>query len=443
MHKFRSNQKKIWELDTSKLSSNTLFHLLKQEFVECSDIINDNGLLAIREFLDQKILPSYEELISGFAPFCFDELYSYDLCYIREKYIRDNMYTKPFSMHPMNTNLYYELILVRDDIWSERCAMKLHPDKNSSPTASDEFKDVQEAYEVLSDPTKRYLYDRFGIQSLKMNAGAANMNSFFNNDWVAVNKPAINVNCSLEEIYNGAEKQISFNKTIPCDDCKSIVKNMCKTCKGEGIILQMHKLGPSMFQKITAKCNDCNGKGCKAEKGHLCLKCNGEGSIKETISSRIKIPKGIIHGQPFMFVKDGSDIAIRVLIVEHSIYQRLNQNDLSTTINISLSEALSKTQMKLKFLDNTMLMFTNENVITPNSQYIIRGKGMNNDAVLYIKFNIEFPSKLLEKPSLLNLMPKRFYNDENSPDNIKLETYNSEPQHNNDNNQENVQCRQQ
>ncbi len=232
---------------------------------------------------------------------------------------------------------YYEVLGVQkgasdDEIKKahRKLAKKYHPDLNrDNPEAAEKFKELNEAYEVLSDKDKRAKYDQFGFAGVDPNYGAGAggfsggfggfdmgdlgdlFGSFFGGGFGSSSRSRRNapqrgqtiqkrVMLSFEEAAFGCKKEISIDRTENCDECggtgaaKGTSAETCSHCRGSGTVTQTQRTPLGMFQTQSA-CPDCRGKGKIIKKP--CSKCNGAGKVQKTRTLEVNIPAGIDDGQ--------------------------------------------------------------------------------------------------------------------------------------------------
>lgn len=171
----------------------------------------------------------------------------------------------------------YDLLGVKPDVTPEqlkkayrKLALKYHPDKN--PEGGEKFKEISFAYEVLSDDNKKAIYDRGGEQALKEGGGGPShdpfdiFQMFFGGGGGGRHhqrprgKDKIHkLQVTLENLYNGQERQLAINRDRVCTacngrGCKAGCEMTCRDCKGRGIIIQMHQIGPGMVQQVQRHC---------------------------------------------------------------------------------------------------------------------------------------------------------------------------------------------
>ena len=214
---------------------------------------------------------------------------------------------------------YYNLLNIKKDASDiaikksyRKLAMKYHPDRNpNNKEAEEKFKQISEAYEVLSDSNKRQAYDQFGHEGLEQNnAGSYSSEKFtdifsdifgdvFQNNastGQGFSQPGADLryklNLNLDEAVKGTTVKIRLSTFISCNIClgngnqKGSQPSKCKTCQGSGQIRMQQG-----FFSIQQTCRKCNGQGLTIE--NPCHKCYGKGRIKDHKTLSVKIPPGV------------------------------------------------------------------------------------------------------------------------------------------------------
>lgn len=251
-----------------------------------------------------------------------------------------------------------------------KAAMKYHPDKFSSADeakkkeAEDKFKEINEAYQVLSDETKKAQYDQYGHAAFEAGGGHPGggfggfggfsgssagfediFSSFFGGGGGGFGSSRshgpepgedlrYNLEISLEEAAKGTEKTIKYRRTGTCKACngsgaeKDSKMNTCKKCGGTGTINVKQNTIFGTFQS-TEECDACHGKGKIPE--HKCKKCGGSGIASETVEKSIKIPAGIDDGQKLRLSGMGNasldggpngDLYVYISVKKHPFFER-------------------------------------------------------------------------------------------------------------------------
>lgn len=324
---------------------------------------------------------------------------------------------------------YYDLLGVSPKASPEeikkayrKLALKYHPDKN--PNEGEKFKHISQAYDVLSDPKKRDLYDQGGEQAIKeggMNGGSNPMdifNMFFGGGGrMQRERKGKNVvhqlSVTLDEMYNGSTRKLGLQKNVICDKCegyggKKGTLEKCSTCKGRGVQIKVQQIGPGMIQQTQSMCSDCQGQGEKFSSKDRCKNCNGHKVERKKKILEVHIDKGMKDGQRITFHGEGDqepglepgDVIIVLDQKEHPVFKRQEDN-LRTNVNLKLVEALCGFKKTIQTLDNRTLIISTQpgEVIKPNDIKSIQSEGMPiykepyEKGQLIVQFQVEFPEK--------------------------------------------------
>jgi DnaJ family protein A protein 2 len=309
-----------------------------------------------------------------------------------------------------------------------KLAMKEHPDKGGS---QEKFKEINEAYSILSDPQKRKAYDNgqlddngnqnmqhgfdpFDIFSNFFRHEDTNFN-FQNTRQKHDNRPKhIKLKISLEDLYTGKQTTINIPRNSCCPCCQGVGSNQppipCNECNGVGKIRKVLQLGPGIIQQIIGECPKCNGNGKYTENQHLCKVCNGNKLIEETTTIKLDIKKGTAE-QEKIIMQGYGDYNLNtltyndlILVIEQKPHNRIkrNGNDLVIEQVILLKDALTGANFEYTHLNNKKYNFKTNEIVTSDSIFVAYGIGMsskhNRFGDLYIKFNILFPDELILNP---------------------------------------------
>ncbi len=326
-----------------------------------------------------------------------------------------------------------------------KLARKYHPDLNKdNPEAADKFKEVNEAYEVLSDKDKRAKYDQFGFAGVDPSygggaAGAGGFGGFDMGDLGDLfgsffgggfgggrsqrrNAPQRgesiqqNLILSFEEAAFGCEKEISFSCIDTCDDCggtgaaKGTTAETCPNCRGTGTVMQTQRTPLGVFQTQTA-CPNCRGTGKIIKKP--CAKCGGVGRLRKKRTFKVKIPAGIDEGQVLRERGMGSagvnggpagDLLISISIRPHPIFTREGQ-DVYVDIPVSFVQAALGDTLQVPTIDGRVEYKMPEGTQT-GTVFRMRGKGIQNlngrgRGDQYVRVNVEVPKNLSDKQKKL------------------------------------------
>merc|ERR1719249_640001 len=244
------------------------------------------------------------------------------------------------------------------------------------------------AYEVLSNPEKRRLYDQAGEQGIKEGGtgggfGGSNPMDIFDmffgggdpfgrggrNRGPRRTKNLVHqLSVSLEDMYNGTTRKLALQKNVICDACDGVGGKegavvRCTHCRGSGMQVRIQQLGPGMMQQIQSMCGECQGQGERIDPKLRCKKCNGRKVNRERKILEVSVDKGMADSQKITFTGEGDqepgmepgDIIIVLDEKEHAHFKR-NGIDLIPTINISLSDALCGFKKTVPTLDDRTLV---------------------------------------------------------------------------------------
>ncbi|EMR09452.1 hypothetical protein PNEG_02395 [Pneumocystis murina B123] len=246
-----------------------------------------------------------------------------------------------------------------------RLSKKWHPDKNGGDEKK--FRDLSHAYEVLSNPEKRKIYDMRGEEGLKAHEeyGDAQyhdafdiFSKFFQGGFHEEKKgPDIrkDIELELEVLYYGGIHIIDIDKEVLCNYCKGSGRDpkhknslaRCSQCNGKGTQLIRQMIAPGMFQTFQVICNSCSGQGHVIS--HPCTLCNGKKVLRKNEKYTLNIPPGAPYGYQFVFENEANESPnwvagdLYIVIVEKPYSKsgwRRKNSDLYRTETISLSNAL-------------------------------------------------------------------------------------------------------
>ncbi|KAF9533333.1 hypothetical protein CPB83DRAFT_873448 [Crepidotus variabilis] len=315
-------------------------------------------------------------------------------------------------------------------------ALRLHPDKGGDPEL---FKEVTHAYEVLSDPDKRSIYDTRGEAGLSEQGGMGGMDpqdlfsqlfggggsSFFGGGGRAQGprrtKDLVHrVNVSLEDLYKGKTTKLALTRNVICVKCKGKggkegAVRSCSTCHGRGVKVTLRQMGP-MIQQIQSPCDDCSGTGETINPKDRCTNCKGKKVLPEKKFLEVHIDKGMKGGQTISFRGESDqspsaepgDVVIVIEEKAHDKFRR-QENNLVIEVEIDLLTALAGGQFAIRHLDDRALLVNIEpgEIIKHGDVKVIRGQGMpsqrhHEPGDLYVKLGIKFPDSL--DPSTIPLL---------------------------------------
>ena len=322
-----------------------------------------------------------------------------------------------------NKRDYYEVLGVQKSATTEeikkayrKLAMKYHPDRNpDNKEAEEKFKEVGEAYEVLSDEGKRQRYDQFGFAGVDPNYGAGAGGAGFGGGFSGFgdfgdifsdlfgggfgggrsaqqhNAPRRGENImsrlelTFEEAAFGCEKEVSVQRIETCDRCKGSgsadgVIETCSNCRGTGQVRTVQNfMGMSM--QSTAACPQCSGRG-KIVK-NPCNTCRGKGKVRRNQKIRVKVPAGVDEGQSVRVRGEGcsgsnggpsGDVLVEIYIRRHPIFTRRGM-DVLCEVPISFGQAALGAEIQVPTLDGKMPYEIPEGTQT-GTVFTLPGKGI-------------------------------------------------------------------
>lgn len=351
---------------------------------------------------------------------------------------------------------YYEILGVSKDATEadikkafRKLARKYHPDVNKSKDAPEKFKEINEAYEVLSDPDKRARYDQFGHAGVDQNGfgtgdfsdfggfgGFGNFgdfgggglfddifDSFFGGSGFGTTtnkRPGpergadvrYDLQITLEEAAFGTEKQIQIYRTEQCDKCKGsgakpgTRPKKCEVCGGTGQVKNVRNTAFGQFVNVTT-CSKCAGKGTIIEEP--CPNCGGSGKKRVSRKINIKVPAGVDTGSRLRISGEGElgerggppgDLYVFIHVKPHKLFTRQG-NDLLYEIPISFIQATLGDEIEIPTLEEKVKLKIPEGTQT-GTKFRIRGKGIPDvngfgRGDLFVKVNVVIPKKLNDK----------------------------------------------
>lgn len=355
----------------------------------------------------------------------------------------------------MNKRDYYEVLGVSKDASKteikkayRNLAKKYHPDRNKEADAEQKFKEVKEAYEILSDEQKRSAYDQYGHAGTQGFGGAENgyggfegfgdysdlndiFEQFFGGGFAGFSgfnqQPRrtsvrgsdleVNLKIPFMDAVFGTKKTLKYERMIPCAECDASgakngsSKKTCPTCEGRGQVVRVQNAFMFGTIQTAVPCPECNGSGeIITEK---CKECNGEGRTKKEEQFTIKIPPGIPDGVTLRFRDRGNagkkggnsgDLFINIEIEPHEklerrgndIYLETEIDAVTATLGDTITVPTVHGDLKIKIPSGTQ----------PNKVIKLSGKGGpkfkgrgNGDQ--YVQIKVQIPEKLSRKQKKL------------------------------------------
>lgn len=347
---------------------------------------------------------------------------------------------------------YYQILGIEKSASQEeikkafhRLAHKHHPHKGGDEK---KFKEINEAYQVLSDKEKRAQYDKFGRVFEGTGAGPDFQGFDFNNfrdrfgeafdfdfgnsdlgemfeDFFSFGSAGrardikrgadieVDIELSLEDVLSPTEKEISLYKYIKCSRCHGVGAepgtkvSECFSCRGKGEVHQVKKTPFGSFTRVTV-CPECQGEGIKPEKP--CNVCKGEGRVRTDEKTRVFIPAGVDTNQ-MMKVEGGGDagwrngkagdLYVRIYVKKHPIFQRKG-DDLHIQVPINFSQAVLGGEIEISTLDAKKILLKIPAGLESGKVLRITSKGIphfssRGQGNLYVQLIIKTPKRLTKE----------------------------------------------
>ncbi|MCF0150497.1 MAG: molecular chaperone DnaJ [Firmicutes bacterium] len=337
---------------------------------------------------------------------------------------------------------YYEVLDVRKDASEaeiksafRKMAMKYHPDKNpGDKEAEEKFKEVNEAYSVLSDPEKKEKYDRYGFAGVDPSAGGFggfeggfggfedifNMFGGFGGGFGSsysrnANAPRKGrdiekrMNITFDEAVFGCHKTIRLSKDVVCDTCHGSgaapgsSKKKCSVCGGTGQVRTVRSTMFGQMQQVSA-CSACGGTGEVNE--NPCSDCSGTGRVRKTLNINVDIPAGVDddsvitlrgQGQPGSNGGPAGDLYIVLSVAKHDMFVRKG-DDLWLQLPVTFTQAALGDEVTIPGLKDKLSCKIPAGT-QPGTVLRLKGKGVPNvhthlPGDMFVEVNLEVPTKL-------------------------------------------------
>lgn len=330
---------------------------------------------------------------------------------------------------------YYEVLGVEKTATDDelkrayrKLAKKYHPDANPDDKegAEAKFKEINEAYETLSDKQKRQMYDQFGFDGPQFGGGQGGgyysygsgfdgfggftdfndlgdlgdiFSSFFgggsSRSRASSNSPRkgadlkVNLDITFEEAYSGVEKEISINRNEVCKSCNGTGAKSgttpvtCGNCNGQGKVKQVvtTPFGQMATQKV---CNVCGGTGKVIKEP--CIDCKGKGRVRKTVKIKVRIPEGIDEGQTIVLKGEGEpganngpkgDLYIVVHIKRHNIFSRKGDH-VFCEVPITFTGATLGTEIEIPMVDGSKEKYRIPEGTQTGTRFTIKNRGFKS-----------------------------------------------------------------
>jgi DnaJ family protein A protein 2 len=302
-----------------------------------------------------------------------------------------------------------------------KLALEHHPDKGGN---AEKFKEIQHAYEILSDSEKRENFDKYGTDEPGGHGGGGMEEMFANMFGMGRNNGRSNgpkkgqqtrhtINIPLEIVYSGLHKKLKVTRNVLCNTCDGsgcnagADKQKCNCCKGRGNIVNIQRNGP-FVQQTQTKCNPCKGKGFIINSEDQCKTCIGKFIIQEAKTVEINIKAGVETNMGVILENEGNeypetiagDIVIIFNVVKHDRFIR-DDNDLHINHTITLYQALVGYNFNIKCLDDRIINIKFNGVTQPNTIKTVQDEGIpdinsGKKGKMFIHFTVKLPDTIPE-----------------------------------------------
>ena len=347
----------------------------------------------------------------------------------------------------MSKRDYYEILNIpktasKDDLKTQyrKLALQYHPDRNKAPDAEERFKEISEAYAVLSDDQKRSQYDQFGHAGIDsrystedifrgvnfdeifrdIGFGFGGFDSIFTTLFGGRRSRGpprgqdlrYDMDISLEQAYTGLTKEIEVPRSERCSECggsgakPGTSPKKCSECGGTGQIQHVQVTGFMQFSRIEP-CRKCRGRGQIIEKP--CNVCRGAGLVELHRHISVKVPPGVDTGSQLILRGEGDapngggqkgDLYVVISVRPHEIFQR-EDNDLVCRIDLSLSKATLGGDIEVPTLDGPARISVPQGTQS-GAIFRLRKKGMpglrysgRGDELVVVR--VKIPAKLSQR----------------------------------------------
>ncbi len=320
-----------------------------------------------------------------------------------------------------------------------RRARELHPDVNKAPDAEDQFKELNEAYDVLSDANKRAQYDRFGTIPGAAGGGGGGyvdfddlfgggfggmgdiFSSFFGGQGQGGRTVrqegrdmGVGLRITLEEVASGVEKEIVYDRLAPCADCGGTGMGeggkevTCPECGGKGRVVSVQRTFLGDMQTATT-CKKCGGTGKTIE--NPCPECEGQGRVPDRQRVTVKVPAGIRDGQQLRVGGFGEagirgaasgDLIVTCRVQPHEFFER-DGDDLHARANVSFIQAILGAEIEIDGILADETVEVRVPAGCQNEQVVrVKGKGMprlrsETRGDMFVHINVVIPKKVSKK----------------------------------------------
>jgi molecular chaperone DnaJ len=347
-----------------------------------------------------------------------------------------------------NKRDYYDVLNVPRNASKEeiknsyrKLALQYHPDRNKAAGAEEKFKEISEAYAVLSDDEKRKRYDMFDEIFRDMGFGGGFRDIFeqifggrggfgstssgdpfgfgfsFGRGRRKGQDILYDIELSLEEVLKGRKEEIELPKLEKCNNCSGTgaapgtKPRKCSVCNGQGQTRRIYSQNRFSTFVSLEPCRTCQGQGEIIDKP--CSSCNGLGNVRRNKKIKLEIPAGVEDGMTLQLRGEGEpaengipgDLLIRIHVKQHPLFERLEDGHLLYNLNLKFTDLALGTDVRVPTLDGQEKLKIPQGT-QPNTILKIKGKGLPRyggygKGDLLTRINLKIPTKLNERQKLL------------------------------------------
>jgi molecular chaperone DnaJ len=359
---------------------------------------------------------------------------------------------------------YYEVLGVQKNASKEeiknayrKLALQYHPDRNKEPTAEEKFKELSEAYAVLSDDEKRKRYDMYGhvgaeeafrgseanFEEIFRDAGFGGFRDifdqifgrrggFFGDDLFSFGfgggggsssrrrgrDIVYDMELTLEDVLKGKKEEVEVSRFDRCKECggsgaaPGSKPRKCTVCDGQGQTKRVYSQNRFSTIVTMEPCRTCQGQGQIIDRP--CTNCSGSGRAKQVKKIKLEIPAGVEDGMAFQLRGEGEmseagisgDLIVRLHVKPHPKFERLEDGHLLYNLNVKFTDLALGTDLRVPTLEGSEKLKIPQGITSSNAILQIKGKGLprygsSGRGDLHVRINVKVPTNLTDRQKAL------------------------------------------